>query len=85
MAHQFKIGDVLDHFDEASLAASQLDEVITIAANNLSANYGPPLLLSLRQALGPLDFTVGRDSSGNFNTSDVKVFMKNLGGIGSGG
>lgn len=35
--------------------------------------------------MGPIDFTVGRDSSGNWNTSDVKAFMRCAGFIGSGG
>lgn len=35
--------------------------------------------------MGPIDYTVGRDSSGNWNTSDVKAFMRCAGFIGSGG
>lgn len=34
---------------------------------------------------GQLTFTVGYDSAGNWNTSDVMAFLRNAGGIGSGG
>lgn len=35
--------------------------------------------------MGAIDFTVGHDSAGNWNTSDVMAFLRNTGDIGSGG
>ena len=43
------------------------------------------LALATRQALGAIEYTVSKDSSGAFNSSDVKAFMKNMGIVGSGG
>lgn len=35
--------------------------------------------------MGAIDFTMGTDRNGNWDTSDVKAFLRNAGGIGSGG
>ena len=53
--------------------------------NQISSQYYDLLALSTRQAMGALDFTILRDSSGNWNTSDVRAFLRGAGGIGSGG
>ena len=35
--------------------------------------------------MGSLDITIKRDGTGNWNTSDVKAFLRSAGGIGSAG
>ena len=53
--------------------------------NQISSQYYDLLALSTRQAMGALDFTISKDSSGNWNTSGVRAFLRSAGGIGSGG
>ena len=59
--------------------AVALDQKIMGAAEKISSQYSDVVALATRQTMSALDFTVGTDSSGNLNRSDVKVFMKDLG------
>ncbi|KAL5536145.1 hypothetical protein ACEPAF_4250 [Sanghuangporus sanghuang] len=78
------IAEVLNHFDDALSGAISLDSEILGAAGQISGNYADILSLSTRQAMGALEYTLLK-SDDSFNTSDVKAFMKDMGGIGSGG
>ncbi|KAL5508744.1 hypothetical protein ACEPAG_4723 [Sanghuangporus baumii] len=78
------IGDVLNRTDDALSAAVSLDKQILSDAGQISSKYGDILSLSTRQAMGALEYTLSK-ANGVLNTSDVKVFMKDMGGIGSGG
>lgn len=80
-----QITDVLDNFDNALNNAIVLDNQIFVDGNKISANYSDLLSISTRQVMGAIDFTVGYDSAGNWNTSDVMAFLRNAAGIGSGG
>ena len=73
------------HYNDALDAANTLDKEIADAALNVSSEYHGLLALATRQAMGGLEYTLVKDSSGHFNTSDVKAFLHNIGGIGSGG
>ncbi|KAL5519642.1 hypothetical protein ACEPAH_1325 [Sanghuangporus vaninii] len=75
----------LDDFSRAQLTAAAFDAQIVAAGQQYSEKYGDLLALSARQLMGSMDITVSRAGSGGWNTSDVKVFMKNMGGIGSDG
>ncbi|EJC98584.1 DUF1793-domain-containing protein [Fomitiporia mediterranea MF3/22] len=79
------INDVLNHFDDAVTAATNLDNQILSAAGQVSTSYADILSLSTRQVMGGLEYTLLKDDSGNFNASDVKAFIDDMGGIGSGG
>lgn len=74
----------MDHFNDAHTGAIALDSKILGAAGQVSGNYADLLALTTRQAMSALEYTIG-NSSGSFNTSDVKAFLKDMGGIGSGG
>lgn len=74
----------LKDFNNSLNNATALDSQILEDASRYSSQYADLLALTVRQAMGPMDITLARDSSGNWNTSDVKAFMKNL-GSGSGG
>lgn len=52
---------------------------------NVSPIYADLLTLTARQSLSALDVTVSQTQDGSFNTSDVKMFVKDMGGMGSGG
>ena len=45
-------------------------------ASAISADYASIVALSVRQVFGAVELTVSKDSKGNFNTSDVLMFMK---------
>lgn len=63
-------------YSNAVTRASAFDAQIQSDASNVSTNYADWVALSVRQAFGAIEFTISKDSSGNFNTSDVLVFMK---------
>lgn len=48
-------------------------------AANISTEYTDLVSLAALQAMGSLDFTVGHDSEGKVNISDVMAFMKDIG------
>ncbi|KAL5536140.1 hypothetical protein ACEPAF_4245 [Sanghuangporus sanghuang] len=75
----------LDDFSRVQSTAAVFDAQIVAAGQQYSEQYGDLLALSARQLMGSMDITVSRAGSGGWNTSDVKVFMKNMGGIGSDG
>lgn len=78
-----QIDDVLDNFEGAVTNAANLDNKILSAARGISSNYADILSLATRQAFGALEYTLLK-GGGDFNTSDVKAFMKNMGDIGTG-
>lgn len=76
---------VLNGFETALDNAIALDNQILHDGSQISTNYYDLLALTTRQAMGAIDITVGQDSAGNLNASDIKAFMRGAGGIGSGG
>ena len=50
------------------------------AAANISAHYVDLVSLTARQALSAVDITVLGNSDSSIDASDVKVFMKDIGG-----
>ena len=75
-----KVLSFLDDFPNASLRAQQLDSKILQEAAPISGQLGDLVALVSAQVYGSTQLTVGTDASGNFNKSDVMVFMKNFGG-----
>jgi Domain of unknown function (DUF5127) len=77
---RFQIVDFLKDFSNASSRAQQLDHNILQNATSVSNMLGDLVSLSIAQVYGSTQLTIGTDASGNFNNSDVMVFMKNIGG-----
>ena len=75
-----KIQDVLDHFDDALSASIEFDNKLLADANSISEEYAGLISLTTRQAMSAIEYTIKRD---DLNISDVKAFMKNMGGVGS--
>lgn len=73
----------LNDFPRAQSAATAFDSMLAGAGQQYSQQYADLLALSVRQLMGSMDITVSRAGNGGWNISDVKVFMKNMGGIGS--
>ncbi|KAK0199092.1 hypothetical protein F5146DRAFT_120113 [Armillaria mellea] len=76
------ISDAIDFFltdfSNAKQRAIDLDNKIMSDARQISDNYADLVTLAARQALA-VDITVSKDSKGQWNTSDVMTFMKDVG------
>ncbi|KAH9063195.1 hypothetical protein EDB87DRAFT_1558516 [Lactarius vividus] len=74
------IVDFLGDFANASSRAQKLDQKILQAAAPVSDLLGDLVSLSTAQVYGSTQLTIGTDANGNYNKSDVMMFMKNIGG-----
>ena len=72
--------DFLNDFSNASSRAQQLDHDILQNTTSVSNMLGDLVSLSIAQVYGSTQLTVGIDASGKPNSSDVMMFMKNIGG-----
>jgi len=77
---QSQIIDFLNDFSNASSRAHQLDLKILQDAASVSKSLGDLVSTAVAQVYGSTQLTVGIDTSGNLNKSDVMMFMKNIGG-----
>ncbi|KAH9021366.1 hypothetical protein EDB84DRAFT_1402960 [Lactarius hengduanensis] len=75
------IVDFLGDFANASSRAQKLDQKILQAAAPVSDLLGDLVSLAAAQVYGSTHLTVGTDANGNYNESDVMMFMKNIGGL----
>ncbi|KAL5508771.1 hypothetical protein ACEPAG_4750 [Sanghuangporus baumii] len=73
----------LDDFPRAQSAAETFGSQILNAGQQFSAEYTDLLALTVPQVMGCMDITLSKSSDGSWNMSDVKVFTKNMGGIGT--
>jgi hypothetical protein len=78
---KFQILDFLNDFNDAYPRAQLLDQDILQNATSVSNMLGDLVSLAIAQVYGSTQLTIGRDASGNFNKSDVMMFMKNIGGV----
>ena len=78
-----QIVDFLNDFTNASSRAQQLDKKILQDAASVSDPLGDLVSLAIAQVYGSTQLTIGTDALGNFNESDVMMFMKNIGGLAS--
>ena len=78
---KLQILDFLNDFNDASSRAQLLDHDILQNATSVSNILGDLVSLAIAQVYGSTQLTIGRDASGNFNKSDVMMFMKNIGGV----
>ena len=76
-----QIIDFLSDFANASSRAQELDQKILQGAALASDLLGDLVSLATAQVYGSTQLTIGTDASGNYNTSDVMMFMKNMGGL----
>ncbi|KAI0267468.1 hypothetical protein BC834DRAFT_822339, partial [Gloeopeniophorella convolvens] len=74
------IVDFLNDFTDATSRAQTLDSKIQQDATSISPQYWDLVSIASAQVYGSTQLTIGTDSNGNFNTSDVMMFMKNVGG-----
>ncbi|EJC98593.1 DUF1793-domain-containing protein [Fomitiporia mediterranea MF3/22] len=73
----------LDDYDRAASAAAVLDDQIRSAGGQYSNEYVNLLELSARQAMATMEITISKTGGGDWNYTDTKAFMKNMGNVGS--
>ena len=56
------------------------DAKLIADAKNVSPEYADLISLATRQTIGSFDITALADAQGNVNASDIKIFMKDVGG-----
>ena len=76
-----QIVDFLNDFTNAFSRAQELDKKILRDAASVSNPLGDLVSLAIAQVYGSTQLTIGTDALGNFNESDVMMFMKNTGGL----
>jgi len=81
--NKVQIVDFLKDFTNALTRAQNLDSKILQAANSVSNNLGDLVSASIAQVFGSMQLTIGTDTHGNLNMSDIMMFMKNIGGFGA--
>ena len=76
----------IDNYSNALQTSNEFDEKVNDDAISVSGSemYSDLIKLSMRQVLGGVDITVKSSPNNEWNTSDVKAFMKNMGNVGSG-
>lgn len=60
------------------MRATAFDAQVKSDASSISSDYADWVALAIRQAFGAIEFTLSKDSAGNYNTSDILVFMKGM-------
>ncbi|KAF8883867.1 hypothetical protein BD779DRAFT_1472365 [Infundibulicybe gibba] len=73
------IGAFIKDFPNARQRAIELDQRITSDALSISQDYADLVSLSVRQTMGGFDITTSKGPDGQWNTSDVMMFMKSVG------
>ncbi|QRV97100.1 DNA polymerase 1 [Ceratobasidium sp. AG-Ba] len=68
----------MEEYSHAVSAASALDAKIQTDASAIHEDYASIVALSARQAFAAVEITLPKSPSGSFNTSDVKIFMKEI-------
>jgi hypothetical protein len=76
-----QIVDFLNDFRDTAIGAQKLDQSILQDAASVSDLLGDLVSLALPQVFGSIQLTIGTDSNGKYNASDMMVFMKNVGGL----
>ena len=72
------ISTFIDNYANALARANAFDAKVKTDASKISSDYADIVALSVRQAFGSIEITVSKDSGGNFNTSDIMTFMKEV-------
>ncbi|OCH88863.1 DUF1793-domain-containing protein [Obba rivulosa] len=73
------ISDFLINYTTTSQRAQALDSKIQQDALNISSEYADLVSLAARQVFGSIDITISKGSDGQWNTSDIMIFMKDMG------
>ncbi|KAL1946009.1 hypothetical protein VTO73DRAFT_2011 [Trametes versicolor] len=75
------IDDLTSGYADTLQRAVALEKSIIADASNVSTEYSDLVSLATRQPFGSIDITVSSDADGNPNATDVRIFMKDIGGL----
>ncbi|KLO16074.1 DUF1793-domain-containing protein [Schizopora paradoxa] len=75
--------NIAGDFDNILLNSISIDNAVRADGLAVSQEYADILALSLRQVMASMEITISVGSDGQWNTSDVMSFMKNMGNLGS--
>lgn len=67
-----------DYEEVAQMSADFDAQIQSAASGNVTSNYAALCAIAARQVYSGLEITVGKDASGNYNTSDTMVFVKGI-------
>ncbi|KAK7686293.1 hypothetical protein QCA50_010517 [Cerrena zonata] len=73
------VDSAVSDFSNATTRADELDKKLTDTAKNTSDTYAQLVALSARAVMGATELTISNGTDGNFNTSDAKLFMLDVG------
>ncbi|KAF9000881.1 hypothetical protein BDQ17DRAFT_1245068 [Cyathus striatus] len=73
------IQDVIAKFDDVRSKAIDFDSKILADGDAISSKYSDLISISLRMVFGTMDITIPKSGDGTLDTSDVKIFMKDIG------
>ena len=76
-----QIVDFLNDFKNASSRSQQPQDKIFDDSKSISNDLSRLTSTALAEVYGSMLLTIGTDSHGNLNKSDVMMFMKNIGGV----
>ncbi|KIK53996.1 hypothetical protein GYMLUDRAFT_178075 [Collybiopsis luxurians FD-317 M1] len=76
---QNAMSDFISNASDARQRALKLDTKIISDSSKISPDYTGLVSLASRQVMAGLDITIGLDSNGQVNTSDILIFMKDIG------
>ncbi|KXN89757.1 hypothetical protein AN958_05297 [Leucoagaricus sp. SymC.cos] len=68
----------LNNFNSIRDRGLALDNRIVSAASQISAEYADLVSLLTRQIFASMDITLGQEQNGSLNSSDIKIFMKDV-------
>lgn len=76
-----QIVDFLSNFSNASSGAQQLEGRISFDSQSIAQDLSSLTFLALAEVFGSMQLTISTDGHGNFDQSNVMLFMKNIGGV----
>ena len=74
-----QITEFLQDYPSAVQRADALDAALEKSSSSISSHYADLVAITARQTIGATELTIGSTSDKEFNTSDVRMFMKAIG------
>lgn len=69
----------MSDFKDARDRAVAFDKILQDEARNISEDYADLVSIAARQTLAGAEITVSKTEGGDWNTSDIMSFMKDIG------
>jgi hypothetical protein len=76
-----QIVEFLNDFSDASSRADKVNSQTISDSDPITVSLGQMLFIAIAEVYGSMQLTIGTDADGNLNSSDVMMFMKNIGGV----